>query len=242
MRPALISGQDSLCSLARGGEWEASGLCLVWCRMDPLQAGPWEEQQGLQGETSTAPTPHYLGILGKHQAGLQPAEALCQCFHLSAPSDHRTKLTRSARNPSDPKQRHDPPKVTKRGAPAQPEAEPGSSDSSSPDFALRGDRARAVKAGTDCRRCVPAGHFHLAPRSTRAANAFQVALPPAGSSALCWASFVCSCPGSSPSYPPPRGRPVAGQLSRLSVNLPALLLKVLLHKAASPGQNGSPLT
>lgn len=41
---------------------------------------------------------------------------------------------------------------------------------------------------------------------------------------------------------PPGGRPVAGQLSRLSVNLPALLLKVLLHKAASPGQNGSPLT
>lgn len=41
---------------------------------------------------------------------------------------------------------------------------------------------------------------------------------------------------------PPGGRPVAGQLSRLSVNLPALLLKVLLHKAALPGQNGSPLT
>lgn len=98
-----------------------------------------------------APTPHYLEILGKHQAGLQPPEALCQCFHLSTPSDHRTKFTRSARNPRDSKQRHDPPpKVTKRGAPAQPEAEPGSSDASSPDFALRGDRARAVQVGTDC--------------------------------------------------------------------------------------------
>ena len=75
-------------------------------------------------------------------------------------------------------------------------------DASSPDFALRGDTDRAVQAGTDCRRHVPAGHFHLAPRSTRAANAFQVALPPAGSSVLCWVSFVCSWPGSSLSYPP----------------------------------------
>ena len=155
----------------------------------------------MQGETSRAPSPHYLGILGKHQAGLQPLEALCQRFCLSAPSDHRTKLTKSARNPSDPKQRHDPPKVTKQGTPAQPEAEPGSHDSSSPGFALGGDRDRAVKAGTDCKRRVPTGHFRLASRSTRAENAFQVALPPAGSSALCWASFVCSWPGSSPRCP-----------------------------------------
>ena len=50
-----------------------------------------------------------------------------------------------------------------------------------------------------------------------------------------------SAPGLVPPRGAPRGGPVAGQLSWLSVNLPALPLKVLLHKKASPGQNGPPL-
>ena len=229
-----MPGQDFLCSLARCGGARPQAPALSPCSTDPPRAGPSEKQRGLQGATSTMWKPHHLGIRGQHQAGLQPLEALCQRFCLSTPSGHRTKLTESARNPSDPKQRHDPPKVTKQGTPAQPEAKPGSSDPSSPGFALRGDRARAVKAGTDCKRRALAGHFRLAPSSTALKTRFrslylqQAPLPCAGR--------PLSAPGLVPPRGAPRGGPVAGQLSWLAVNLPALPLKVLLHKKALPGR------
>lgn len=85
----------------------------------------------------------------------------------------------------------------------------------------------------------PPGPLRLAPRGTRAENAFRVALPPAGSPALHGAPFVCPWPV--PPQGSPRGRPVAGQLCWLSVNLPGLPLRVLLHRKAAPGQNSPPL-
>lgn len=116
-----MSGQGLLGGLARGGGWEASGLCLVSVQNGPPAGWPLRGAARLARETSRAPTPHYLGTLGKHQAGLKPLEALSQCFRLSAPSDHRAKLTESARNPSDPKQRHGtPPRSPSEGGQRSP--------------------------------------------------------------------------------------------------------------------------
>lgn len=56
-----MSGQDLLCSLARGGGWEASGLCLVSVQNGPPAGWPLGEATRLARRNFQSPQPPLSG-------------------------------------------------------------------------------------------------------------------------------------------------------------------------------------